>query len=50
MLSFDHIADKITTHQVDFNIDYQHEFIELQAEDIMKDLINTPILTIGDLS
>ena len=34
-----HIADKVVIGNVDFDIDCQYELIELQAEDIMKDLI-----------
>ena len=34
-----HVADKIAIGNVDFDIDCQYEHIELQAEDIMKDII-----------
>ena len=34
-----HVADKITKCQVNFDIECQYELIELQVEDIMKDLI-----------
>ena len=34
-----HVADKITTGQINLDIDCQYELKELQAEDIMKDLI-----------
>ena len=34
-----HVADKVAIGNVDFGIDCLYELIELQAEDIMKDLI-----------
>ena len=34
-----HVANKIATGKVDFDIDCQYELIELQAKDIKKDLI-----------
>ena len=34
-----HVADKVAMEKEDFDIDCQHELIELQAEDIMKDLM-----------
>ena len=34
-----HVADKIATGNVEFDIDYQYELMELKAEDIMKDLL-----------
>ena len=34
-----HVADKMATGQEDYGIDCQYELKELQAEDIMKDLI-----------
>ena len=34
-----HVADKAAIGKVNFDIDYQHQLIELQAEDIMKDPI-----------
>ena len=33
------VADKIATSKVDYDIDCQYEIIELQAEDIIRDLI-----------
>ena len=33
------VADKVAIGNVDFDIDCQYEFIEVQAEDIMKDLL-----------
>ena len=37
--SLNHVADKIATGEVDFDIDGQYELIELQTEDIMNSLI-----------
>ena len=34
-----HVADKVAIGNVDFDINCQYELIELQAEDIIKDLI-----------
>ena len=35
----DHFADKVAIVNVDFDIDCRYELIELQAEDIVKDLL-----------
>ena len=34
-----HVADKVVIGNVDFDKEYQYELIELQVENIMKDLI-----------
>ena len=38
-VNLSHVSDKIAKGKVDFDIDCQYQLIELQAEDITKDLL-----------